>query len=147
EAKERLMLTKMVYEERRDRYQERISAMLNYANDDQVCRNRQLLLYFGEKDGKKCGKCDVCLQKNESGLSNFEFEQISEKVQALLTEGVQTIDELVDGGGYSAEKTLKVLRFLLDQGKLELEGDQVTYYHDPRHNQQGCASDIPPARP
>ena len=53
EAKERVALTKAVYEERRDRYQERIKAMLTYANDDQVCRSRQLLLYFGEKDGRE----------------------------------------------------------------------------------------------
>lgn len=127
EAKERLMLTKMVYEERRDRYQDRITSMLTYANEDQVCRNRQLLLYFGEKNGVNCGKCDVCLKKNESGLSNFEFEQIAERVQTLLTEGIKSIDQLVDRGDFSAENTLKVVRFLVDQGKLELVGNQVTY--------------------
>jgi len=127
EAKERLMLTKAVYEERRDRYQERITSMLTYAKEDQVCRNRQLLLYFGEKDGKNCGKCDVCLKKNESGLSNFEFEQISERVLTLLTEGIKSIDQLVDSAGFPAEKTLKVVRFLVDQDKLELVGNQVIY--------------------
>jgi len=125
EAKERLMLTKMVYEERRDRYQERISAMLNYANDDQVCRNRQLLLYFGEKDGKMCGKCDVCLKKNESGLSNFEFGQIASNVQELLVEGKKSIDQLVDSAGYSAEKIIKVIRFLSDEGKLLVTNEYI----------------------
>ncbi len=125
EAKERLMLTKMVYEERRDRYQKRISAIMNYANDDQVCRNRQLLLYFGEKDGKNCGKCDVCLKKNETGLSNFEFGQIAQRVQELLVEGKKTIDQLVDSAGYSVEKTIKVIQFLTDQGKLSLEGNRI----------------------
>jgi ATP-dependent DNA helicase RecQ len=128
EAKERVALSKAVYEERRDRYQERISAILSYANDDQVCRSRQLLLYFGEKDGKNCGKCDVCLQKNESGLSNYEFEQISANIQELWAEGVRSIDQLVDGCGFAAEKVLKVIRFLADQGKLALDGNQVTHF-------------------
>jgi len=120
EAKERVVLSKKVYEERRDRYQERISAILSYANDDQVCRSRQLLLYFDEKNGKNCGKCDVCLKKTELGISNFEFAQISEKVQELVAEGRKSIDQLVVSVGFSAEKTIKVIRFLTDQNKLKL---------------------------
>lgn len=123
EAKERVALSKAVYEERRDRYQERISSMLDYANDDQVCRSRQLLLYFGEKDGRNCGKCDVCLRKTESGMSNYEFEQISEKIMELLKEGVKSVDQLVDGSGFASEKLLKVVRFLADQGALKMEGN------------------------
>ena len=132
EAKERVALSKAVYEERRDRYQERISAILSYANDNQVCRSRQLLLYFGEKDGRNCGKCDVCLQKNESGLSNYEFEKISASIQELGAEDVKSIDQLVDGCGFAAEKVLKVVRFLADQGKLALDGNQVTYIEPKR---------------
>ena len=125
EAKERVALSRAVYEERLDRYQDRISSMLAYANQDQVCRSRQLLLYFGEKDSKNCGKCDVCLKKTESGLSNFEFNQISEKIQELLAEGSQSIDYLIDKNDYPAEKILKVVRFLADQGTFKLDGNRI----------------------
>ncbi len=126
EATERVALTKAVYEERRDRYQERISAMLHYATDDQVCRSRQLLLYFGEKDGKNCGKCDVCLKKTESGLSNFEFERISERIAALLKNSDKSVDQLVNELEFPAEKILVVVRHLADQGKLKLDGNQLS---------------------
>ena len=126
EAKERVALSKTVYEERRDRYQERISAILDYANDDQVCRSRQLLLYFGEKDGRNCGKCDVCLRKTESGLSNVEFEQIAEHLFDLLKEGNLTIDSLVEQLQHPADKVMKVVRYLSDQGKIRLEDGMLS---------------------
>ena len=125
EAKERVALTKAVYEERRDRYQDRIKAMLSYANDDQVCRNRQLLLYFGEKDGRNCGKCDVCLKKNESGLSNYEFGRISDEIHEAVQSGKVAIDQVVAQSKSSAEKVILVVRFLADHGKLVLEGNHV----------------------
>ncbi|HET9571779.1 MAG TPA: ATP-dependent DNA helicase RecQ [Bacteroidales bacterium] len=121
EAKERVALSRAVYEERLDRFKDRISAILSYATDDQVCRSRQLLLYFGEKDARNCGKCDICLKKNEIGLSNVEFEKISERIQELLKKGFKTIDLIVDQSGFDAEKVLKTVRYLYDQGKLILE--------------------------
>lgn len=43
---------------------EQIEAVLNYVQNDLVCRSQQLLTYFGEKTQIKCGKCSVCLDKN-----------------------------------------------------------------------------------
>jgi ATP-dependent DNA helicase RecQ len=120
EAKERLVLSKAVYEERKERFQSRISAMLGYANDDQWCRSRQLLLYFGEKSDRNCGKCDVCLRKNESGLSQYEFEQLSVALFERLAQGPLELNQLVETLDRPAEKVLKVVRFLADQGKIGL---------------------------
>lgn len=33
-----------------------------------------LLSYFGEKETKRCGKCDVCLERNKLELSEREFD-------------------------------------------------------------------------
>jgi ATP-dependent DNA helicase RecQ len=118
EDKERLMLTRKVYEERRERYQTRIGAMLEYANEDQVCRSKQLLLYFGQKDAPNCGKCDVCLSKTELGLSRIDFEQITLKIKEQIDENGTPMDQLIDPSGLSAEKVLKVIRFLCDRNEL-----------------------------
>lgn len=50
-----------VYEERRKNYKTRINAMLDYADNETVCRSRMLLRYFGEKNEHNCGHCDTCL--------------------------------------------------------------------------------------
>jgi len=125
EDKERIALPRNVYEERRDRYQSRIGAMLTYANLDQVCRSRQLLLYFGEKDAPNCGKCDVCLSKTETGLSRFEFERISGKIEEMIGSGPLPMDEVIDQARDTAEKVLKVLRFLCDQNRVFIRDGKV----------------------
>ena len=126
EAKERLMLGREVYEDRRDRYQARTEAMLGYATDDQVCRSRQLLLYFGEKNAPACGHCDVCLQKHESGLGRAEFARIADTLLSLLNNGEVTFEGLIAKSGLPSEKVLNVLRYLIGEGRLLLSEERVS---------------------
>ncbi|CDA92729.1 aTP-dependent helicase RecQ [Prevotella sp. CAG:1320] len=58
---DRVIIPQSVYEERRTQYIKRIQAMLDYANNDHVCRSRQLLDYFGEECWQDCRQCDVCV--------------------------------------------------------------------------------------
>ena len=60
EEREYIVIPHAVYEEQRQRFQERIDAMLRYMNTDNQCRSRQLLRYFGETNTHDCGHCDVC---------------------------------------------------------------------------------------
>jgi ATP-dependent DNA helicase RecQ len=92
---------------------EQIAAVLNYVQNDLVCRSQQLLTYFGEKTHIKCGKCSVCLDKNAAisplnklritslildvlkveGLSSRQLlQRIKCSEQALL----QSISELIE---------------------------------------------------
>lgn len=48
------------YRRLKSSYEQRSSAMLEYAREDSLCRSRFLLDYFGEKDSPDCGVCDVC---------------------------------------------------------------------------------------
>jgi len=63
---ERLTLTADQYEDKQQRYEQRINAMLEYAEQDFLCRQQVLVGYFGETDAPACGGCDVCLShKND----------------------------------------------------------------------------------
>ena len=44
-----------------ERYGERMEAMTEYVSEDDECRERFLLRYFGETDSAPCGHCDVCI--------------------------------------------------------------------------------------
>ena len=62
--KEAVRLSPQIYQERRQRYEQRIAAMLQYAEAEvDCCRSRQLLRYFGEEAEQDCGICDVCLRR------------------------------------------------------------------------------------
>ena len=75
EDSEHVSLPPAIYEERKSQYQERINAMLHYTKSKEKCRSRQLLEYFGEKDAKDCGQCDVC-QSNEPHDTKKAQQQI-----------------------------------------------------------------------
>ncbi len=63
EDAEHIILPPAVYEQRLHQYRERINAMLHYMQSDDLCRSRQLLAYFGEKESADCGHCDICRNK------------------------------------------------------------------------------------
>lgn len=84
EDSEHVMLPPAVYEERLAQYQERIEAMLRYAKDDSKCRSRQLLEYFGEKNVRDCGMCDVC-----HNASKADIQQVQQQILRLLADRKQ----------------------------------------------------------
>ena len=88
EDKEYLQFTPAIYEERLDQFRQRIQAVIQYATDDQVCRSRQLLRYFGETDSHDCGLCDVCLSHRKGGIvSEPRMNTAQEKILELLADG------------------------------------------------------------
>lgn len=59
---ERLRITENVYENLREKLRERINKMIEYISETEVCRERMLMEYFGEKVNNNCGRCDICLE-------------------------------------------------------------------------------------
>ncbi|MGN0069609.1 MAG: ATP-dependent DNA helicase RecQ [Prevotella sp.] len=62
--KERMVLSREVYEQRKEEFEKRIKAITAYAMNNDVCRSRQLLRYFGEEKTRDCEICDVCNARN-----------------------------------------------------------------------------------
>ncbi len=119
EATERLVLTKEAYDDRRERYIARVKSVLDYANEENICRNQQLLMYFGEKNSFSCGKCDVCLRKRETILSTQEFDHIRQLIVQQLASIPLPAGKLIKSIPYKESKVVEVLRFLTDNGKIE----------------------------
>jgi ATP-dependent DNA helicase RecQ len=128
EEKQFVSITRAVYEERKKRFEKRIHSMIDYVEEGEVCRSRLLLIYFGEKDPTDCGHCDVCLKKNETGLSNYEFRQIEEQLStSLQVQPARRLNDLVDSlQGINSDKVILVIRFLIDTGEFTLKDDVVS---------------------
>lgn len=127
-----LAIPQSAYELRKARSEKRIAKVLEYLNEQRVCRSRLLLRYFGEKETEDCGCCDVCLAKNDSGLSNRNFNRIREALVAVLseagTEGPLTAGEVTSRLPYPADDCLRVIRFLAEEDEcFALDGEFVTY--------------------
>ncbi|MGC9343743.1 MAG: RecQ family zinc-binding domain-containing protein, partial [Bacteroidales bacterium] len=102
----------------KERFVEKLHAMLDYAESETRCRSTILLEYFGEKDVTRCGKCDVCQQRNELEMSKYEFDIILKEIKQNLTEKAMMIPELADQISSNDDKFMKVFRWLLDHGKI-----------------------------
>ena len=88
EDMEHIQLPPAIYEERKQQFQQRIHAIIDYATNDQVCRSRQLLRYFGEENGHDCGQCDVCLSHRPEGMvSEPKLNHAMQQIMALFSDG------------------------------------------------------------
>ena len=82
-----LVIPQNVYEQRKDLFRARIEAVIDYAENEYICRSRQLLRYFGEKETKDCGQCDVCISHNkETKEDKLEQDQIRREILNLLAD-------------------------------------------------------------
>lgn len=119
-----VILDKSVYEERKEQFQKSINSVINYAQNDRVCRSRQLLYYFGEKKSVDCEQCDVCLSHSHHDDHNQQ-EEIKEKLLAMVADGerhhvteVRQLDENWD-------MVTKVMKELMDEEQLLMDGSYL----------------------
>lgn len=83
---EDIVLSKEIYDNRKEQFSKRIDAVLAYMRNDNVCRSRQLLRYFGEKNTNDCGQCDVCLSHKDDKATKELFKKAKELILDLLSD-------------------------------------------------------------
>ncbi len=118
------------YRERKARFEKRLSAVLHYANTTAKCRSQILLEYFGQKNPNRCGQCDVCLRRNELGLSKYEFDLILEQTKIKIKEKPLLLNEIVEQTKYPQEKLIKVIEWLFDNQKIKRDEDNQIFWND-----------------
>ena len=107
------------YHERQRFAMIRMEAVIEYITSDDQCRSHMLLKYFGETGAPRCGKCDICLERNKMNLNEMEFNQIKLKVKDLLQQKPMTLPELIfEAGSYGEAPMLLVIRWLEDKGAI-----------------------------
>lgn len=129
EETHRLFISPEVYEKRKEAYEKRIGAMIDYVSVADKCRSRMLLEYFGEKNRHNCGQCDACLAKHVSGINNNFFNEVRERLFSLLKEkGKFPLLCFLDEVGNQAEKNkvLSVLHYLQAEKEIVLDGEFIS---------------------
>lgn len=116
--KDELRLDVKAINARKEEYETRLKAVRNYITENDTCRTKMLVQYFGEEDSKDCGICDVCLAKKKSGLTDEQFTKAVGEIEAMLKAEPQGIDTLSIKMDLDNDNFNKVIDFLLDAGKL-----------------------------
>jgi ATP-dependent DNA helicase RecQ len=107
-----LVIPRSAYEERKERFEKRLKKVLAYLENEEECRSRMLLSYFGEKQTHACGHCDVCLSKRSSGLEESEFEAIRQALLEMLSSEPAEVRRIVDFLPFPEGKIRATIRFL-----------------------------------
>ncbi|MCQ2272673.1 MAG: RecQ family ATP-dependent DNA helicase [Bacteroidales bacterium] len=109
-----------IYQRRKEVAQKRLYEVLRFVKTTDHCRSQLLLEYFGETTSSPCGKCDVCRNIYKDELEKKEFETIAEEVKRCHQNGISDYKELIleVSKKFTQEKVIKVVRWLIDQGKL-----------------------------
>lgn len=105
------------YAERRNRFERKAVAMLQYAQSDERCRSQLLLEYFGQKNSPRCGKCDYCTGYGKD-IGRAEMDQIAATIAQRLAVAPMDETALVDSLPCSPDKALQTIRHLLDSQRI-----------------------------
>ena len=98
----------------RSTYRERVQAMLDFVHEQEECRARRLLRYFGQEESADCGRCDICRSKSSNA------EKLENRLLSLIRErdGVYTLQDIRTALGPGAGGWEETLRVLVDQGRV-----------------------------
>lgn len=110
------------YQKLKQRYLERINAVIDYTKEDKVCRQVQLLIYFNEFNYTDCGHCDVCINKRPK-----DYEKVRKKILDIVKERPMSLEDLKEKmTSINDETWIKAFNELVDDGKIS-EHETVFY--------------------
>ena len=95
----------------RSTYRERVETMMDYAQEDDTCRSRYLLKYFGQEESALCGSCDICRTRAARP------RELASSLKAWIASrgGEYTLQDLKAAFGPADDCYLEVLRDLIDR--------------------------------
>ena len=120
-----LALSPEMYERLHSTWQERAEAVIAYASEEDTCRSRFLVSYFGQEEAAACGTCDVC----RAGRNRPAADSVEKALRAFVEArgGHYTLEDLnaflADPSNGLSRSALETLRRLIDDGELPPPSD------------------------
>lgn len=96
---------------------DRMQKMIDYVSEEDTCRSSYLLEYFGQKESKDCGTCDVC----RKGVKPMKRD-VEQEIMSFIHEecgGRYSLDDVMRRfGGERPDDCPGILRRLIDEGQI-----------------------------
>jgi hypothetical protein len=106
-----------------------IESVIDYIKNDRVCRQMQLLTYFGEHINEPCGICSVCIQKSKK--TEKPLESIEESILSLLHNNSLSSRELHESLNCNEDSLVEAIKRLLEGNKIEITTNNQYKCRDP----------------
>jgi ATP-dependent DNA helicase RecQ len=128
EAK-KLNISKETLVKRKNNEESKANSVIEYVSNQHYCRSSFLQDYFGDENIEKCGKCDVCLEKNKLNISNQEFDVIMNAIKELIEKEPMSVDDIIlKIVDFREDKMIEVLQFLSDNGQIAFNEEKKLYW-------------------
>ena len=98
---------------------QQVKAMLDYVENEAICKSMQLLNYFGEKNTKPCGICSVCINSNKS-KSKTDKVSIKNQIIKLLEHGDLSSRALISELNCEEKEMKTVLKLLIEHNIISI---------------------------
>jgi ATP-dependent DNA helicase RecQ len=121
--RDEIVLPNYVYKDRRTSYAQRITAMIDYVMQNDMCRSRYLLSYFGEKANEDCHRCDVC---HHPSASYGNDDDIRASIIRQLLHGPRAAVD-IDTTGFTRERFDVILQQMVDNEEVLIDHQQRFY--------------------
>lgn len=118
-------LSEQVYDIRKEEFTKRIKAVISYAEEDNICRSRQLLRYFSETKTSDCNQCDVCLS-NVHKQDKIKSSNIRNKIMVLLSDRKQHLITEIKAIFNDEVTTLNIIEEMLAEEKIIIDGEMIS---------------------
>ncbi len=117
--KDELQINTENYNKRKARFEVRLEKIIEYTFNIEECRSVIIGKYFGDKEIKDCGICDICLEKKKTSISKREFETINDDIIKIIRVKPSTPDEIASCFNQVPKyKIMEVIRFLQSEEKI-----------------------------
>ena len=95
----------------KDVFHGRVETMLSYVAEEDECRSRYLLRYFGQEESADCGCCDICRERARRP------RDLAARLKAFIRPPY-TLSDVRAAFGTADSAWLDVLRDLIDRGEV-----------------------------
>ncbi len=109
---------------RKEAFQKRLDAMIDFCNNKSSCRSRIIASYFNDQTLNTCGICDNCISKKKVNISTEEFNFISTEIKKIC--GDQAVSKTILLRKLSTvkeNKISKVLTFLQEENLITVNNE------------------------
>lgn len=107
--------------------QARMQKMMDYVAEDDTCRSRYLLEYFGQSESADCGNCDICRSAKGKAAKSEDIAAEIIRFVAARDKGIYTLEEFSlhfsAAASGNASEPVEILRSLIDEGTVPPPSD------------------------
>jgi ATP-dependent DNA helicase RecQ len=98
---------------RKQKHLDRITQIIGYTNNTNICRSVYIGNYFNDKQIQPCGKCDVCTDKKT--IEQDDLNLLKDQILKYLSEPISFAELMLQFDSNRIQEIKKIVEYLLEK--------------------------------